>query len=204
MKNTKVQRLQTDSHIVYKETKVNDRIHLSSEKDSEEALSDYDFIISIDAMKNWEDLAAILDKSGLKSKHYSFTTVFNRHYKSLPRASIDNSEFILHLDPLSLHGSVHSISRFLQSLQPPTVMLIDANSEVFHLSWFVDQTLCSFYLDFERFALNLACCPSDASISEGTVYLNDTVELSRLLDNTQSCPAVFDNLSKYECFRLIT
>ncbi|KNB43457.1 hypothetical protein JH06_2692 [Blastocystis sp. subtype 4] len=189
MKNTKVQRLQTDSHIVYKETKVNDRIHLSSEKDSEEALSDYDFIISIDAMKNWEDLAAILDKSGLKSKHYSFTTVFNRHYKSLPRASIDNSEFILHLDPLSLHGSVHSISRFLQSLQPPTVMLIDANN----------QTLCSFYLDFERFALNLACCPSDASISEGTVYLNDTVELSRLLDNTQSCPAVFDNLIHLGC-----
>lgn len=41
----------------------------------------------------------------------------------------------------------------------------------------------------------MACCPNDASISEGAVYLNDTVELKRLLDNTQTCPAVFDNLS---------
>lgn len=116
-------------YVVYKETKVNDRIHLCSEKDSEESLSDYDFLVSIDTLNNWEDMAAILEKSGLKSKHYSFTTVFNRSYKSLPRASINDSDFILRLDPLSLHGSIHLISRFLQSLQPPTILLVDANSD---------------------------------------------------------------------------
>ena len=116
--------------VVYKETKVDERIHLSSEKETEESHHDYEFTISIDTMNNWEDMAAILEKSGLKSKHYSFTTVFNRNYRSLPRSSIDNSEFILRLDPLSLHGTVHSISRFLQSLQPPTVMLVDADSHV--------------------------------------------------------------------------
>ena len=56
--------------------------------------------------------------------------------------------------------------------------------------------LASFVPDFERFALNLACCPNDDRVaSDGrTIRLNDTVEINDLFDDVQYCYAVCDGI----------
>ena len=79
-------------------------------------------------------------------------------------------------------ASTHRIARFEESL--------------FFLSFTVDETLASFVPDFERFALNLACCPNDDRVaSDGrTIRLNDTVEINDLFDDVQYCYAVCDGI----------
>ena len=60
------------------------------------------------------------------------------------------------------------------------------------------MVLASFTPDFERFALNLACCPSDdvISIDSPSVQMNDTVELTNLLDDVQYCLCKYDGMRK--------
>lgn len=102
-------------------------IYLTPEQLAAPSACDYDFTVTVDALTHWSDMADMLQKSGLQSNHYSLTTVFNRAYTSLPHPSFDDTDVLLQLDPVALHGSVHLISRFLQSLEPPTFLLVGAS-----------------------------------------------------------------------------
>ncbi|KAK8792382.1 hypothetical protein WA588_004880, partial [Blastocystis sp. NMH] len=174
----------------YKESRVGNVICLTPEQVSAASACDYDFTVTVDALTNWSDIVTSLQTSGFQSSHYVLTTVFGHAYTSSPHVSFDGGDALLRLDPVALHGSVHLISRFLQSLEPPTIVLANASQ----------QSLCSFRPDFERFALSLACCPDDASVLANTAAVCvGTMELRNLLDCSEKCPAVFKNLVHTGC-----
>jgi len=68
------------------------------------------------------------------------------------------------------------------------------------VSWYhrIDVVLATFTPDFERFALNLACCPDDdvIAVDSPSVQMNDTVELKNLLDDVQYCLCQYDGMSE--------
>ena len=102
-------------------------ICLTPEQVSAASACDYDFTVTVDALTNWSDIVTSLQTNGFQSSHYVLTTVFGHAYTSSPHASFDGGDALLRLDPVALHGSVHLISRFLQSLEPPTIVLANAS-----------------------------------------------------------------------------
>ena len=104
-----------------------DIIYLTPEQASASSACDYDFTVTVDALTNWSAIADSLQTNGFQSSHYYLTTEFGRSYTSSPHSSFDETDTLLRLDPVALHGSVHLISRFLQSLEPPTFLLVAAS-----------------------------------------------------------------------------
>ena len=104
-----------------------DVIYLTPEQVSSPSACDYDFTVTVDALTNWSDIAASLQETGFQSSHYYVTTVIGHANTSSPHTSFSEGDTLLRLDPVTLHGSVHLISRFLQSLEPPTIFLVNAS-----------------------------------------------------------------------------